>query len=289
MKKIIKLFLLLVITISLCGCESESSMENITIYTTSYPIEYVVTRLYKDHSIIRSIYPNGSDIETYEITDILLSEYSGADMFIFNGLSKEQDYIKPMLKENNNLKIIDVANDISYKKHQEELWVNPAKLLNIANNIKKGFKEYINAKYLTDEIDINYEKLKIDLTSLEASYRETIKSSINKNIIVTSDSFQFLSDYGLNVISIDKENEEYEKNLTSAKDLINNNQIKYVYLKNTEENNEDINKLINSTSIKILKLNTLSTLTDEQRNNYDYLTLVNENLELLKKQLYNME
>ena len=32
---------------------------------------------------------------------------------------------------------------------------------------------------------------------------------------------------------------------------------------------------------------TLSTITDEQRNNYDYISLMTENLEKIKKELYN--
>lgn len=288
MKKIVSLFLVLIILLSVSGCGNNSNMENINIYTTAYPIEYVVNRLYSDHSTIRSIYPNGVDIENYKVTDVLLSEYSNTDMFIFNGLSEEKDYIKPMQKENKNLKIIDVSADTTYKYGIEELWLDPSKLLTIANNIKKGFNEYISAKYLKDEIDNNYKSLKVDLTNLEAKYRKVIKNSSNLNIVVSNDLFLFLKDYGINVISLDKNNVDYDKNLATAKNLINNNSIKYVYLKD-DEKNDTIDSLIENTSITKVSLNTLSTLTDEQRNNYDYLTLMTENLESLKKQLYNLD
>ena len=84
MKKIFKLFILMCI-IPLSGCFKNDSMENITIYTTTYPIEYVVNRLYGNHGKINSIYPNGIDINNYEVTNVLLNEYSNTDMFIFNG------------------------------------------------------------------------------------------------------------------------------------------------------------------------------------------------------------
>lgn len=287
MKKIVSLFLVLIILLSVSGCGNNSNMENINIYTTAYPIEYVVNRLYSDHSTIRSIYPNGVDIENYKVTDVLLSEYSNTDMFIFNGLSEEKDYIKPMQKENKNLKIIDVSADTTYEYGIEELWLDPSKLLTIANNIKKGFNEYISAKYLKDEIDNNYKNLKVDLTNLEAKYRKVIKNASNLNIVVSNDLFLFLKDYGINVISLDKNNLDYDKNLATVKNLINNNSIKYVYLKD-DEKNDTIDSLIENTNITKVNLNTLSTLTDEQRNNYDYLTLMTENLESLKKQLYNL-
>ena len=289
MKNYFKLLIFVIVLLPICGCNQNSSMENIDIYATAYPIEYVVNRLYGEHSTIRSIYPNGADINEYEVTDVLLSEYSDTDMFIFNGLSKEQDYVKPLLKENHNLKIIDVSSDIKFKNSTEELWVDPSNLLNIANNIKKGFKEYISAKYLLDEIDKNYEQLKVDLTNLESKYRETIRNASNRNIIVSDDLFLFLKDYGANVISLDKSNPEYEKNIEITKQMIQSGTVKYVYIKDTEEKNNNINNLIANTNIKTIKLNTLSTLTDEQRINYNYLTLVTENLENLKKQLYNLD
>ena len=209
-------------------------------------------------------------------------------MFIFNGLSNEKDYVKPMLKENKHLKIIDVASDIKFKNGIEELWLDPSNLLTIANNIKKGFHEYISAKYLEDEIDKNYDELKIDLTNIEAKYRQVFKDASNTNIIVSDDIFLFLKKYGANVISLDTDNEEYEKNLVLARTLINSNGINYVYVKDEEEN-DIINSLIAETTVTTLKLNSLSTLTDEQRNNnYDYINLMNDNLEKLKKQLYDI-
>lgn len=289
MNKYIKFLSIIFAFVILCGCNKNSSLENINIYTTTYPIEYITNRLYSDHSTIKSIYPNGVDINEYKVTDVLLSEYSNADMFIFNGLSKEQDYIKPMLKENSDLKIIDVTTDMRYKYDIEELWLDPANMLTLANNIKKGFGEYISAKYLKDEIENNYKDLKVDLTTLEANYRKTIKNASNLNIIVSDDIFLFLNKYGANVISIDQDNPDYEKNIEQAQNLIANNNIKYIYLKDLEERNDDANALIVNTNVQLIHLNTLSTLTDEQRNNYDYLTLMTENLTNLKKQLYNMD
>ncbi len=289
MKRIISGLMCFLILFLTSGCNQDTNMEDINIYTTTYPIEYVINRLYKNHSTIKSIYPNGANIYDYKVTDVLLSEYSNTDMFIFNGLSNEKDYVKPMLKENKHLKIIDVASDIKFKNGIEELWLDPSNLLTIANNIKKGFHEYISAKYLEDEIDKNYDELKIDLTNIEAKYRQVFKDASNTNIIVSDDIFLFLKKYGANVISLDTDNEEYEKNLVLARTLINSNGINYVYVKDEEEN-DIINSLIAETTVTTLKLNSLSTLTDEQRNNnYDYINLMNDNLEKLKKQLYDIK
>ena len=75
MKKIFSLIICIFSIILLSGCTDTSTMENINIYTTAYPIEYIVNRLYDNHSTIRSIYPNGVDINEYKVTDVLLNEY----------------------------------------------------------------------------------------------------------------------------------------------------------------------------------------------------------------------
>ena len=288
MKKIFSLIICIFSIILLSGCTDTSTMENINIYTTTYPIEYVVNRLYDNHSTIRSIYPNGVDISEYKVTDVLLNEYSSkADMFIFNGLSDEKDYIKPMLKQNKKLKIIDVTSDVTYDKNGfEELWLDPSKLLTIANNIKKGFNEYTEAKYLKNDVNKKYEDLKVDLTTLESKFRETIKYADNKTLIVSDDIFLFLKNYGANVISLDSDNPEYEKNIASARNLVYSGQVRHIYLKEGE-NNDIINSLIEGTNVEKLNVYTLSTITDEQRNNYDYISLMTENLEKIKKELYN--
>ena len=260
MKKIFSIIICLFSIMLLSGCTDTSTMEDINIYTTAYPIEYIVSRLYDSHSTIRSIYPNGVDINEYKLTDVLLNEYSSdADMFIFIGLSDEKNYLKPMLKKNKNLKIIDVTSDTSYNKTGfEELWLDPSKLLTIANNIRKGFNEY----------------------------REAIKYADNKTIIVSDDIFLFLKNYGANVISLDSDNTEYEKNIAAARNLVYSNQVRHIYLKD-DENNDVINSLIEGTSVEKISINTLSTLTDEERNNYDYISLMTDNLEKIKKELYN--
>ena len=281
MKKI----LCLIICLFLTGCINNDSMEDITIYTTTYPIEYVVNRLYKDHGNIKSIYPNGIDINNYEVTDILLNEYSNTDMFIFNGQSNEKNYVKSMRKNNKYLKIIDVTNDLDYEYYNEELWLDPNNLLTIANNIKKGFKEYIKQSYLIKDIENNYEELKVDLTSIDAKYRNTFKNS-KKTIVVSSNMFLYLKKYGINVISLEEGDTLLAKDVSIVKNLINNGDIKYIYILKGEEVNNTIKGLIDGKDIELIELHTLSNLDEDEYDKYDYMSLQNQNLENLKLGVY---
>jgi len=157
-----KIFILLsLICFSLTGCFKRDTMEDITIYTTVYPFEYVTNYLYGENSTVLSIYPDGAVISEYELTDKQIKDYSKSELFIFNGLNDEKDYVTKFFEHNKNIKIIDTASSMEIENRTEELWLNPSNLLMLAQNIKKGFEEYINNHYLKNSIEENYEQLKL--------------------------------------------------------------------------------------------------------------------------------
>ena len=153
MKKV-KLILCLSLLL-VTGCFKRDNLEDITIYSTSYPIEYIVDNLYGEHSIIKSIYPNGVDINNYSLTEKQIRDYSKANMYIFNGLTKEKDYVVDMVNNNHNLMIIDASSTIEYSNSVEEIWLDPSNFLMMALNIKNGLNDYITNHYLKNSIEEN--------------------------------------------------------------------------------------------------------------------------------------
>lgn len=285
MKKI-KILFISFILLSLTGCFKNDSMEDINIVTSSYPIEYVVNELYGNHSTITSIYPKDDETINFDVTDVLLEQYSNNELFIFNGLSNEKNYVKKMLKNNKDLMIIDVSSNIPNENINslEELWLDPNNLLTIANNIRKGFKEYINSTYLTNEIDENYENLKIELSSLDGKFYSTVKKSNNPNIIVSDDAFKFLEKYGIKVISLDPDTAK-DKEFNDAGELLKNGTCNYVFVKYKEDNN-DIKEFIKNNSAETLELFSMTNLKDINIEKNNYISLINQNLENLKLELY---
>ena len=284
-KKLLILFLLLIFITT--GCFKRDTMEDINIYTSVYPIEYIVQELYGDHSTINSIYPNGIIVDKYTLTEMQLQEYSKTDLFIFNGLSNEKDYIKPMFKSNKRLKIIDASASIEYTNKLEEIWLDPSNFLMIAQNIKTGFDEYITNQYLKSEIEENYKQLKIDISSLDAKIQMMIEDAEDKRIVVTNNLFKYLEKYNFEVISLDKNETNLDRNIAIAKNMVKEGSLKYIYSIKNEDENENITSIIEGTDIKLLEFHNLANLSDEERNSKkNYLTIMNENVELLKQQLY---
>lgn len=308
MKKI-SLFISLICLLLTSGCLGSDTMDNIEIYTTSYPIEFVTSRLYGKHSIIKSIYPDGMD-KGYVVNDKLLSDYSSTDLFIFNGLMEyteldsegnvvlddtgnsnivsEKDYIYTMLDNNKKLKIIDVSTSISYDSSVLELWLDPMNLLTVANNIKKGFNQYITSAYLLDEISANYQSLKEELVKLDADYRYASNRATNHTIVVGNDALLYLEKYDIDVISLEENNSLTQKTIHDVSSLINNGTVKYIYVLKDEAVNDTIASLVEDSNVKVITLHDLNNITEEERDmEKTYFTIMYENLELLKEQLYN--
>lgn len=285
MKKF-KLLFLGIGLFSLTGCFfNNDSMENIKISTSVYPIEYVIKTLYGNHSTISSIYPSDSETIDFEVTDVLLEQYKDTDLFIFNGLSKEKDYLKTMSQNNKSLKIIDVTSNVTFENSIEEVWLDPNNLLTIANNIKKGFNEYISSKYLINEINENYDNLKIELTTLDGKFYSAVRNASNTTIIVTDDAFKYLEKYGIEVISLDSDTVT-QKDINNAKEALNNAECFHIYIKYKEEVNETVQTIIDETHASKIELYTMTNLDGISTEKINYISLMNQNLENLKTELY---
>ena len=175
MKKLFSIFIVLTLAFMSTGCIKRDNMEDITIYTTNYPTEYITKRLYGDYSKVKSIYPDGVNINDYELTNKQIEDYSSADLFIFNGLSNEKDYVTRMREDNKNLKIIDTTLSMEYDDGVEELWLDSSNFLMMAQNIKTGFSEYIDSYYLNEQINDAYDKLDIEASNLDAEIKAVIQ------------------------------------------------------------------------------------------------------------------
>ena len=192
-----------------------------------------------------------------------------------------------MYENNKKIKIIDSTLSMEYANSYEEMWLDPLNYLMMIQNVRTGFKQYITNHYLKNEIDENYEKLKIEISSLDAKFKLMAENAIDKKIVVSSDLFKFLEKYNLEIYSLEENDNLTEKTKEDVKNLIKSGKIEYIYLKNNEELSETIKSIIDETGVKVLYLHTLSNLSEEERKNgKDYIKIMNENLDLLKEEVY---
>jgi len=330
-----KLFILILSLFLLTGCNifKSDALKDIDVYTTTYPVNYIINYLYGDNANIYSIYPSGVNFKEYELSDKKLNEFSKSSLFVFNSQDIDRNYAVNMLNKNSNLRLIDTTLGMNYTYSIEELWLNPYNYLMMAKNTKTSLNEYITDPYLNKQINEKYELLQYELSKLDATYKETLKAAKYTTIVTDNELFKFLEKYNIEVISLeedirtitikDKDNlsdisKEYNvsisdiltynnkldetinigetikipvktietSNVNKVKKLISENQIKYIF-SNNKESNSIITDLIKEHNLELVAFNTMYSIDGDITNsNENYLTIMNNNLELLKKELY---
>ena len=268
------------------GCFNDS-MDNIEVIVTNYPNEFIVKKLYGNHATVKSVYPDGVDINEFKFGNKQINDYSKTDLFVYNGLlEKERNLALELLSKNSNLKIIDTAYVLETDYSPEELWLNPSSLLMMSQNVRLALKEYITNTYLIKEVDEEFEKLKIEISEIDAEYRVAVESTNNKTIVVADSALKYLEKFGLEVICIDTD--ASQKTLADAENYISSGAISYIISFKGNEDNENVKQLLeNYPSVQKIELHKLDNLTDEERStDANYTTIMRDNLELIKKELY---
>lgn len=284
--KYLKLALItLVIGVGSFGCFKRDKYDNIVINVTSYPIEYITNYLYGDYSKVNMIYPSGVDVNSYELSPKQIKDYSNVDMFIYNGLSKEKNIAAELLNKNKNLDIIDVSKGLEIENDATELWLSPTNFLMIASNIKNSLKEYVSNQKMIDKIDSNYDSLKVKISEIDVELKTIAENASNNTLIIGNNTFNFLKNYGFNVISI-VDNENSNTNKSQAKKLIQNKTLSYVFILPGDEENDNVKELV-SAGATVINVPNLYTINDEQRKNkQDYLFFVKNMIENIKTEVY---
>lgn len=285
MKKLLMAFIVL---FALTACFKKDTMEGIEIITTTYPSEYIVDYLYGDNSIVESIYPDGTNPKTIKFNKKQIADFSEKNLYVYLGKVKSQSDLAVAFKNlNKDLLLIDGNLGIDGEYGIEEAWLDPSNMLMITRNIRNGLNEYIKSAYLNKEIDEKYNNLKIELSNLDAEFRLLAANSDRQTIVVSNDALLYLQKYGFRVISLDEKSVS-DKIISEVKALIKSNQIDYVYTLENSDENKRAKELISSENINELIFKSVETIDDEERKlGKDYISIMKENIELLKEGTYN--
>lgn len=287
MKKIKILTIALLSVFLLTGCFKRDNLDDITIYTTTYPIEYLTKYIYGYNSNVLSIYPKGTNPREYTLSDKKIKEYANSDMLIYNGETKEKNIAASFMNKNKHLKIIDVSKGLTVKRDEEELWLCPSNYLMLAQNIKNELLEYTSSTLLKQEINDNYDKLKLIISSYDAELKVIAESSSNPTIVAANDVFKFLEKYGFKVLSIEENDLANPAELNEAKNNIKNKLNSYIFILNTDTIN-DLTKSLENEGAIIANVQSMINLTDEEyKDGYDYEQMMDTFIETIKTEVYN--
>ncbi|HHW36761.1 MAG TPA: zinc ABC transporter solute-binding protein [Bacillales bacterium] len=310
------IILFLLINILMSGCSqkqngidqpAQGANGTLTIYTTLFPIEDFTKKIGGSHVNVKSIIPLGTNAHTYEPTTKTMIEIAEGDAFIYSSEIMEPyaDKISKALKDE-NVKMVEASNGITMlevgeENHEEEehvdehahgdvdphVWIDPILSIKLAENIKDSLIEL--KPEATEDFIANYNTLKMQLEIVNGDFDELVKGKKSPKILVSHAAFGYWEKrYGIEQISItglSSTNEPSQQQLQKIIDNAKANKIKYIiFEQNVTPKVAEIIK--NEIHAEVLRIHNLSVLTEEDiKNNEDYFTLMEKNIETLKQAL----
>ncbi|MDQ1144649.1 zinc transport system substrate-binding protein [Bacillus sp. SORGH_AS 510] len=312
MKKIILLLsLLLPLTLVLSACsegtkKSYSKKEQLTIYTTVFPLQYFTERIGGKFVDVKTIYPPGADEHTFEPSQKDMMNLADSDFLFYIGLGLEGfvEKAKGTLK-NENVKLVSVADQLQLPKddstHQDEedhehhgdvnphVWLDPIYSKEMAAVIRDQLsKKMPKNKGLFEK---NYQQLATELDDINNQYEQAISTAKHKKIIVTHAAFGYWEKrYGIEQISISglsTTNEPTQKELEKIISIADHDGLHYILF---EQNvHSKLGKVVQKEiGARALPIHNLAILTkDNIKDKETYFTLMSKNLDSLKTALNN--
>jgi zinc transport system substrate-binding protein len=169
------------------------------------------------------------------------------------------------------------------------IWISPQISVNLASSIKDSLieKDPENKATYTK----NYDALVKDLNQLDTDFKQMADASSNKTFFVSHAAFGYLAGtYGLEQVAVaglNSQDEPSQKELTEIVKLAKSKNIKTILFEQNVSSN--LTKVVqNEIGADALTLHNLGVLTPQDiDNDEDYFTLMEQNLETLKKALHS--
>lgn len=301
MKKILIMISLLLVMI-LSGC---TKTEKVDIYTTVYPLEYVAKEIVKETKVVKSVYPRGAEVHDYEPYPKEIIAMSNSDVLFYIGLGLEPFISNALDTTFKDLDTVRVTKDVQLLEiggtstkeddnhngvYDTHVWLDPIAMIQITDCILQK----LNEKYpeLSETFTTNAEVLKEKLEALNQQFVEALadETILNKTIMVDHDAYAYWSSrYGISRIKLRGDNESNEVTPSMLIEKVNQARelgIKYIIATKNETESALFEQYLKNLGAEREELHHLGTITtDELKTGKNYITIMEENLQVLIKVL----
>lgn len=284
MKKIVSITVFLLILLSGCNSQSETA-DKLNIITTFYPYQLATSQIGGEYVNVTSIYPADSEAHSYELKPKQTIALQDADLVIITS-PEEDSKIYNVLKDNDNLLILNPAENGSHDEedghvHSHE-WLSPLEMSDSITTITERLIELDETNEV--QYQTNTKTLATELSTISDEYVEFGKSQ-TKPIVATHDAYGALTnDYNIQFSTLYGQHHDDEpttKEILNAVDLINEKDIKTIFVEQDDTSNKVIHQIADETSVDVETIFTLET--ESSVRSFDSVTdFYNYNLEMMK-------
>lgn len=294
MKKLIIVF----ITLSLIavGCTSTKDSSNngsgkMVVYASFYPLSFLADEIGGDNIELRTVVPNGVESHDYEPSIRQLRDIENAQLFIYNGANFESwadKVVGNIIDEDRTINASEFVDLIMVDNNPDpHIWLSPENMIKIGEAIKN--KLILLDETHKEDYENNFNNLASRLRELDNKFSEELSQKKRESIIVSHEAFTYMAErYGFKqipVTGISPEQEPSPKTIAELIEIARRENHKYIFLE-TLASPKTVQVIAKETGLQILTLNPVEGLTeDEIKNGKDYISIMEENLENLKKAL----
>jgi zinc transport system substrate-binding protein len=267
------------------------------VVASFYPLAYAAQRVGDARVRVQNLTPAGAEPHDLELTPDQIDSLLDADLVVDLGrnfqpavekASKQRQgatlQILDLLPITTGHKKVDESNPSALDPH---VWLDPVLMREIVTRVQKALAKVDPSG--RSEYAANAEKVRAELTALDARYRAGLANCGRKVIVTSHEAFGYLARrYGLRqegVAGLSPDAEPDPKRLASLADLVKREHVTVIF---TEElvSPRIAETLAREVGVRTETLNPLEGLTPaEQKEGADYLTVMDENLKRLRDAL----
>ena len=305
-------------TALLAGCGAAGSTtentesDKLQVVTTFYPMYDFTKQVAQDDAEVSMLLEAGMEVHSFEPSSQMIAEIQDADVFIYNSPEMET-WVPDVLAsiDTSDMVVICASDAITLLEYEGEahahdheseeeganaghshtvdphVWLDPVLAQTEVSTIAEGLAEADpdNAEDYLENAGIYNGKL----NELDEAYRAAFEGTENRTFVTQHAAFAYLAArYDLDQISVTGLNAEVEPSaaaLATLSDYVKANNISHIYFENNASS-QTAETLAKEVGLELAVLSPLEGITeDDQKQGSDYISVMLENLEALKKSI----
>ncbi|KQX45375.1 metal ABC transporter substrate-binding protein [Paenibacillus sp. Root444D2] len=290
-----------------CASNTASSDGKLNVVTSFYPMYEFTKQVAGDHANVIALIPPGAEPHDWEPSAKDMQQLKNANVFVYNGIV--EGWAEQSLKsaDNKNRVVVEASKGIEFmeglpeEEHQEDhkneahgdkiqdphVWLNPVLAVQEVKAIVVGLTQAdpANKEDYRKNADAYIGKLK----ALDESFKTGLKNVKRKEFVTQHAAFGYLAkEYGLTQVPIAGLSPEEEPAPDKMADIIKfakDNKVQTIFFE-TLVDPKVASTIAKEVGAKTAVLNPIEGLTDDdKKKNLDYIGVMTNNLEALKKAL----